>query len=85
MNKAELVESLAHRTGLSLRESRVMIDAIFDPDPAVGAPPRLEGCDERDEVDVVFGDQGTRARPRRRDRGVGGPGGAGSAGRANTL
>ena len=36
MNKAELVESLARRTGLSLRESRVMIDAIFDPDPSVG-------------------------------------------------
>ncbi len=36
MNKAELVEKLAQRTGVSLRESRVMIDAIFDPDPAIG-------------------------------------------------
>jgi DNA-binding protein HU-beta len=36
MNKAELVEKLAQRTGISLRESRIMVDAIFDPDPAVG-------------------------------------------------
>ncbi len=36
MNKAELVEQLAQRTGASLRETRVMIDAIFDPDPNIG-------------------------------------------------
>ena len=36
MNKAELVENLAQRVNLPLRETRVMIDAIFDPDPAVG-------------------------------------------------
>jgi DNA-binding protein HU-beta len=36
MNKAELVERLAERTGQSLRETRVMVDAIFDPDPSVG-------------------------------------------------
>jgi DNA-binding protein HU-beta len=36
MNKAELVEKLATRTRISLRESRVMVDAIFDPDPRVG-------------------------------------------------
>jgi DNA-binding protein HU-beta len=36
MNKAELVESLAQRIGVSLRESRVLVDAIFDPDPTVG-------------------------------------------------
>lgn len=36
MNKAELVEQLAQRTGASLRETRVMVDAIFDPDPNVG-------------------------------------------------
>ncbi len=36
MNKAELVEKLARRTELSLRESRILIDAIFDPDPRVG-------------------------------------------------
>lgn len=36
MNKAELVEKLAQRTGLSLRDSRVLVDAIFDPDPSVG-------------------------------------------------
>lgn len=36
MNKAELVEKLAQRTGMSLREARSMVDAIFDPDPAVG-------------------------------------------------
>ena len=36
MNKAELVERLAERTGVSLRDSREIIDAIFDPDPDVG-------------------------------------------------
>jgi len=36
MNKAELVEKLAARARISLRESRIMVDAIFDPDPAVG-------------------------------------------------
>jgi DNA-binding protein HU-beta len=36
MNKAELVERLAERTGHSLRECRVLVDAIFDPDPAIG-------------------------------------------------
>ena len=36
MNKAELVEGVAERTGMSLRDSRRVIDAIFDPDPAVG-------------------------------------------------
>ena len=36
MNKAELVETLAQRVNMPLRETRVMIDAIFDPDPAVG-------------------------------------------------
>lgn len=36
MNKAELVERVAHRTGVPLRETRVLVDAIFDPDPAVG-------------------------------------------------
>ena len=36
MNKAELVEQLAQRTGASLRETRVMVDAIFDPDPNIG-------------------------------------------------
>jgi len=36
MNKAELVERLAQRTGMSLRETRQLVDAIFDPDPSVG-------------------------------------------------
>jgi DNA-binding protein HU-beta len=36
MNKAELVDRLAERTGMSVRESRTMIDALFDPDPAIG-------------------------------------------------
>ena len=36
MNKAELVDKLAQRTGTSLREARSLVDAIFDPDPAVG-------------------------------------------------
>jgi len=36
MNKAELVERVAEKTGMSLRDTRVLVDAIFDPDPAVG-------------------------------------------------
>jgi len=36
MNKAELVERVAQKTGMSQRESRTIIDAIFDPNPAVG-------------------------------------------------
>ena len=36
MNKAELVERLAQRTNTPLRETRVLVDAIFDPDPEVG-------------------------------------------------
>jgi len=36
MNKAELVDKLAERKGLSQRDSREIVDAIFDPDPAVG-------------------------------------------------
>ena len=36
MNKAELVERVAERCDLSLREARVVVDAIFDADPSVG-------------------------------------------------
>lgn len=36
MNKAELVERLSERLGLSLRETRTVVDAIFDPDPSIG-------------------------------------------------
>ena len=36
MNKAELVERAAQKTGMSLRDTRVLVDAIFDPDPSVG-------------------------------------------------
>ena len=36
MNKAELVEHVSQRTGQTLRETREMVDAIFDPDPSVG-------------------------------------------------
>jgi len=36
MNKAELVEEGARRTGMPHRETRTPGDAIFDPDPAVG-------------------------------------------------
>jgi len=36
MNKAEMVGKVAERTGLSLREARSLVDAIFDPDPDVG-------------------------------------------------
>ena len=36
MNKAELVERIAEKTGTSARDARAIVDAIFDPDPAVG-------------------------------------------------
>lgn len=36
MNKAELVERVSLRTGFSLRDTRSLVDAIFDPDPAIG-------------------------------------------------
>jgi len=36
MNKAELVERVAQKTGTSLRETRQLVDAIFDPDPSIG-------------------------------------------------
>jgi DNA-binding protein HU-beta len=36
MNKAEMVERVAQATGMSLRDTRVLVDAIFDPNPSVG-------------------------------------------------
>jgi DNA-binding protein HU-beta len=36
MNKAEMVEKVSQRTGMSLRDTRTLVDAIFDPDPRVG-------------------------------------------------
>lgn len=36
MNKAELVERVAQRTGFSLRDTRLLVDTVFDPDPTVG-------------------------------------------------
>ena len=36
MNKAELVERVAQKTGTSIRETRQLVDAIFDPDPSIG-------------------------------------------------
>lgn len=36
MNKAELVDKVSRRTGLSLRDTRILVDAIFDPNPTIG-------------------------------------------------
>lgn len=36
MNKAELTDKLAQRTGLTPRQARDVMDALFDPDPAIG-------------------------------------------------
>jgi len=36
MNKAEMVERVARKTGVSIRDARAFIDVIFDPDPTVG-------------------------------------------------
>ena len=36
MNKAQLVEKVAERTRMPMREARCAVDAIFDPDPTIG-------------------------------------------------
>jgi len=36
MNKAEMVERVARKTGVSIRDARAFIDVIFDPNPTVG-------------------------------------------------
>lgn len=36
MNKAELVDRIVERTQMQPREVRMIVDAIFDPDPAIG-------------------------------------------------
>ena len=36
MNRAELVDKLSEKTGIAVREARICVDALFDPDPAVG-------------------------------------------------
>ncbi len=36
MNKTELVEKVAHKTGLTLRDSKVVVDAIFSTVPKEG-------------------------------------------------
>jgi DNA-binding protein HU-beta len=36
MNKAQLVIEVAQRLKIALRDSRTLVDAIFDPDPGVG-------------------------------------------------
>jgi DNA-binding protein HU-beta len=64
MNKAELVERLADRTGRSLRESRTVIDAIFDPDPSIGLIAR-ELVEGRKVAISGFGTFESRARKAR--------------------
>ena len=36
VNKAEMVERIAEKTGMPIRDVRTIVDAIFDPDPAIG-------------------------------------------------
>ena len=36
MNKAEMVDKVSQKTGMSIRDTRTLVDAIFDPDPSVG-------------------------------------------------
>ena len=36
MNKTELVEKVAHKTGLTLKDSKVVVDAIFSTVPKEG-------------------------------------------------
>ena len=75
MNKAELVEKLAARTRISLREARDMVDAIFDPNPAVGliacqrAPRLVTSCRNARPYRVEVGrPSGRLAEARRRER-----------------
>lgn len=36
MNKAELVEKLSQKIELPMQKARECVDALFDPDPAIG-------------------------------------------------
>jgi DNA-binding protein HU-beta len=36
LNKAELTDKLAIKTGLSPKDARIVMDALFDPDPKIG-------------------------------------------------
>ena len=36
MNKAELIDKVAEKTGMTVGEARKAVESIFDPDPAVG-------------------------------------------------
>jgi DNA-binding protein HU-beta len=36
VNKAELVDKIAQKTGLASRDARTVVDTVFDPDPSVG-------------------------------------------------
>jgi DNA-binding protein HU-beta len=36
MNKAELIERLAQKTGISSRDARTTVEAIFDTEPGTG-------------------------------------------------
>ena len=36
MNRTELVEKVAHKTGLTLRDSKIVVDAIFSTVPKEG-------------------------------------------------
>jgi DNA-binding protein HU-beta len=36
LNKAELTDKLMQKTGIAPKDARTVMDAIFDPDPAIG-------------------------------------------------
>ena len=36
MNKAELTDKLAEKTGIAPKDARIVMDALFDPDPTIG-------------------------------------------------
>lgn len=62
MNKAQLVDAIARRTGRSAREAREIVDAIFDPDPRVGM---IAGELVRGEKVAISGFGTFEARPRK--------------------
>lgn len=62
MNKAQMVESVSSRTGISLRDARILVDVIFDPDPNVG----LIAAELREGGKVAISGFGTfESRPRK--------------------
>ena len=67
MNKAELIEQLAQKTGLQPRDARTAVEALFDTDPGTGLIP--EELDRGGKVTISgFGTFECRTRRARQGR-----------------